>query len=72
MNEQHDGWSIMNAGAHDFGIVIMYTTLAEQKRQLAEAGFECEAVFESTRGEPVHDGDDTRDVSWFHYVARKR
>src|SRR5205807_632208 len=34
MNETHDSWSMMNAGAHNFGIVVMYTTLAEQKRQL--------------------------------------
>ncbi|HUR87743.1 MAG TPA: class I SAM-dependent methyltransferase [Ramlibacter sp.] len=71
LNESHDGWSIMNAGAHDFGIVVMYTALAEQKRQLREAGFECEVVFDSKRGQPVADGADTRDVFWFHYVARK-
>jgi SAM-dependent methyltransferase len=72
MNETHDGWSVMNAGAHNFGIVVMYTTLAEQKRQLLEAGFDCECVFDSTRGEPVQDGTPTRDVWWFHYVATKR
>ena len=38
---------------------------------MREAGFECEAVFDSTRGEPVADGADTRDAFWFHYVARK-
>ena len=61
----------MNAGAHNFGIVVMYTTMAETKRQLREAGFEVEAVFDSTRGERVADGADTRDVFWFHYIARK-
>jgi SAM-dependent methyltransferase len=71
MNETHDDWSIMNAGAHEFGIVVMYTTMAQTKRQLREAGFEVEAVFDSTRGERVADGADTRDVFWFHYVARK-
>ena len=40
LNESHDSWSVMNAGAHDFGIVVMYTSLAEQKRQLAACGFE--------------------------------
>ena len=71
LNESHEGWSIMNAGAHAFGIVVMYTTMAETKRQLREAGFEVEAVFDSTRGERVQDGADTSDVDWFHYVARK-
>ncbi|HEY8050313.1 MAG TPA: class I SAM-dependent methyltransferase, partial [Ramlibacter sp.] len=32
LNEEHDGWSMQNAGAHEFGILIMYTTLAEQQR----------------------------------------
>jgi SAM-dependent methyltransferase len=71
LNESHENWSIMNAGAHAFGIVVMYTTMAETKRQLREAGFEVEAVFDSKRGERVADGADTRDVEWFHYVARK-
>lgn len=71
MNETHEDWSVMNAGAHDFGIVVVYTALAEQKRQLRQAGFECEAVFDSQGGRRVADGDDTRDAWWFHYVARK-
>lgn len=71
MNETHDDWSIMNAGAHDFGIVVMYTTLAETKRQLRETGFEVEAVYDSTRGAVVEDGTDTRDMFWFHFIARK-
>jgi len=49
----------------------MYTTLAETKRQLRTAGFEVEAVFDSTRGEQVPEGAQTRDAFWFHYIARK-
>jgi SAM-dependent methyltransferase len=71
LNETHDSWSMMNAGAHDFGIVVMYTTMQEQLRQLREAGFECEAVFENARGERVEPGADARDSWWLHYVARK-
>lgn len=71
LNETHEDWSVMNAGAHEFGIVVVYTTLAGQKQQLREAGFECEAVFDNVRGQRLPDGADTRDVWWFHYVARK-
>ena len=71
LGEHHDGWALWNAGAHEFSILIMYTSLAEQKRQLRECGFECEAVFDSARGQPVPDGADTRDMFWFHFVARK-
>ena len=52
--------------------MVMYTTLAEQKRQLNAAGFETELVFENVRGMPVADDADVSGVWWFHYVARKR
>lgn len=71
LNETHEDWSVMNAGAHDFGIMVMYTTMAGQKRQLRDAGFECEIVFDNARGEPVPEHADTRNMWWFHYVARK-
>lgn len=72
LNETHEEWAIMNAGAHDFSIMVMYTTLAEQKRQLRAAGFEIEQVYDNVRGLPVADTDDVRGVWWFHHVARKR
>lgn len=71
INETHDGWSVMNAGAHEFSIVCVYTTMQEQMRQIREAGFECEAVFDNARGQRVQGGADTRDMWWLHYVARK-
>lgn len=71
LNETHDDWSIMNCGAHDFGIVVVYTTLAEQKRQLAAAGFDVELVLDNVAGRPVADDADTRAAWWFHYIARK-
>ena len=70
-DEWHPDWAIRNCAAHDFGIVVMYTTVAEQKRQLREAGFTPELVLDSTDGRPVADGADTRGIWWFHYVARK-
>jgi SAM-dependent methyltransferase len=71
LNETHEDWSVMNAGAHDFGIVVIYTTLAGQLAQIREAGFECEAVFDNVSGQAVPKGADTSDMWWFHYVARK-
>lgn len=71
LNETHDDWAIMNAGAHDFGIVVVYTTLAEQKRQLESAGFRTELVLDNVDGRPVADDEDTSRIWWFHYVARK-
>jgi SAM-dependent methyltransferase len=71
LNETHDEWSIMNAGAHDFGIVVVYTTLAEQKRQLKAAGFQVELVLDNVAGQPVYDYTDTHGMWWFNYIARK-
>ena len=63
LNETHDDWSIMNCGAHDFGIVVVYTTLAEQKRQLAAAGFDVELVLDNVAGylgRALHDQEAVR------------
>ncbi|RYY92955.1 MAG: methyltransferase domain-containing protein, partial [Comamonadaceae bacterium] len=70
-NELHDGWAVLNAGAHGFGLLVVYTSLAEQRRQLAAAGFRVEAVYDSTAGERVEGNGRHEDTWWFHYVARK-
>lgn len=68
LNEAHDQWAVLNCAAHDFGIV--YTTLAEKKRQLAAAGFKTEQMLGSIDGRPVTGEDDTRNA-WFHLIARQ-
>jgi SAM-dependent methyltransferase len=70
-NEEHEEWALRNCGAHDFGLLVVYTTLAEQRRQLQQAGFEVEAVFDSQHGKPVMPGQDTSGIWWFHSVARR-
>jgi SAM-dependent methyltransferase len=65
------GYSIANASAHDHGILIHYITLEHQLRQLESGGFSPgPLVFANVDGRPVSLGDDTRDVWWFHFVAR--
>jgi SAM-dependent methyltransferase len=70
-NRHFDGYTIANAAAHNFGIVIVYTSMAHQRRQLADVGFQVEHVFNSTDGAELSDGQDTSAVWWMHYVARK-
>ena len=70
-NENHQDWALRNCAAHDFSLLVVYTTVAEQQRQLRSAGFEVKVVFDSERGRAVPAGQDTRDVWWFHCVARK-
>lgn len=68
---ERDGYVVSNAAAHNFGLVILYTTIMEQKRQLADTGFKVEAVFDSEQGCAVSDTDDLSQVRWLHYLARK-
>jgi SAM-dependent methyltransferase len=71
LNRDYGGYSVSAAAAHNFGIVILYSTLAEQRRQLAEAGFSVEAVYENFGGDRVTEATDLSRVHWFHFVARK-
>lgn len=71
LRQQREGHVVSNAAAHNFGLLILYTTLPEQKRQLALTGFRTEAVFDSEQGRVVSDSDDLSQVRWLHYIARK-
>ncbi len=70
MTQAHDEWTVRNCAAHDFGIVIVYTTLAGQKRQLQDAGFVLDRVVGSSDGQSVTGDIDARNP-WFHYIVRK-
>ena len=70
LHRDGDGWSIRTAAAHNFGIVIVYTTLDEHLRQCAAAGLRVEAVFDND-GRRLTDKDDTSSAWWFHVVVRK-
>jgi SAM-dependent methyltransferase len=72
LGESHPEWAVANAAAHDFGIVIVYASLAEQRRQLEAAGFAVERVYDNLHGDPLDGQDDTTTPGWFHVVARKR
>lgn len=71
LHRDYPGYSIKTAGAHYFGIVIVYTTLPEQRRQLTSLGFEIDAVFGSCDGKRIAADKNTSDAFWFHFIARK-
>lgn len=71
LNRDFEGYSIMTAAAHNFGIVIVYTTLREQRRQLAEIGFESDVVFGSCEGDRIPDDAEKSDAWWLHFIAHK-
>ncbi|WP_341312381.1 class I SAM-dependent methyltransferase [Paraburkholderia sp. IMGN_8] len=71
LNHDYGSYALKTAAAHNFGIVIVYTTLAEQRRQLAEVGFQSDAVFGSCEGERIPDDVETSSAWWFHFIAHK-
>ncbi|MBN3758309.1 class I SAM-dependent methyltransferase [Paraburkholderia sp. Tr-20389] len=71
LHRDFDGYSIKTAAAHFFGIVIVYTTLRAQRRQLASLGYTIDAVFGSCEGNRISADAETSDAWWFHFIARK-
>ncbi|MDF3839477.1 class I SAM-dependent methyltransferase [Cupriavidus basilensis] len=70
-NQDFDGYAVHVCGAHNFGLVIQFTTLAHQLGELAKAGLVTERVLGNETGQAVRRGDDTREIKWFHFIARK-
>ncbi|ACD16129.1 class I SAM-dependent methyltransferase [Paraburkholderia phytofirmans] len=71
LNHDYGGYAVKTAAAHNFGIVIVYTTLREQRRQLAQVGLQIDAVFGSSGGERIPDDVEESDAWWFHFIAHK-
>ena len=69
LNKDGGDWGMSVVRAHDFGLVLHFTTLTGQTKALDEAGFDLAVAFEAEQGEPIMA---TTDTSYFHIVARKR
>jgi len=70
LRERGPGYAVAPLGAHAFGIVAHYTTLAHQLDELASAGFSRAAeVYASATGAPVAVGDDVSQIGYFHLIA---
>lgn len=67
----YGAYAVKTAAAHNFGIVIVYTTLREQRRQLAQVGLQSDAVFGSGEGNRIPDDVEDTDTWWFHFIAHK-
>jgi hypothetical protein len=71
LNREFDGYAIRVCAAHKFGMLITYTNMATQHRQLDEASLTTEIVFGKTGSRGLSVTDDVSRESWFHFVARK-
>jgi SAM-dependent methyltransferase len=71
LGEPEEDASGFHCDARVLAALGTYATLAEQKRQLRDAGLQTELVLDHLVGRPVEDGADTSAFAWLHYVARK-
>jgi SAM-dependent methyltransferase len=72
LNLEANDYAIMNASAHSHGILVHYTSLENELREIETAGFlPGTEVYENVKGTRVREGDDTHGVWWFHFLARK-
>jgi SAM-dependent methyltransferase len=67
-----DGWCIETLSAHDYRLLVHYTSLARELAELAEAGFASDPlVVDCSSGRPLAVVDDQRDVFWYQILAQK-
>lgn len=67
-----DGWAVAPFSAHDFSLLVHYTTMEAQCRALAQAGFGADPIFlENSHGTPVSAADPHETIEAFNVLARK-
>jgi len=67
-----DGWSVSPMSAHDYGLVVHYTSLAHQLTELERAGFKRDPeVFDDFEGKRVSAGKDRQEAFSFNILARR-
>jgi SAM-dependent methyltransferase len=71
LNERGENISVSTLSAHNFGVLAIFISVPEQVRQLEEAGFSVEAVYECVHGARVAPDRRETEAGCLHYVARK-
>jgi SAM-dependent methyltransferase len=71
LREAGDGWDISVLSAHDYGMVVHYTTLARQLTELAALGFTSGIDVFGSDGAPVGPRTELSRVGWFQILARR-
>jgi SAM-dependent methyltransferase len=67
-----EGWSVAAMSAHDYELIVHYTTLALQLAELERTGFQPGAViFDDRDGRRLSVNDDLREVFSFNIVATR-
>jgi SAM-dependent methyltransferase len=69
--ERGDGYAIAPLSAHHYALLVHYTTLERELRELFDEGFAGEVVFGNRSVRPLSVESDVSHVDWFHVVARR-
>jgi SAM-dependent methyltransferase len=65
-----ESWAIAPVEAHDFDLLIHFTTYEGACEELSSAGFALVDAFDAEHGRSVNSQSDTRDIRYFHFIAR--
>jgi SAM-dependent methyltransferase len=72
LQSRGQGWLVAPNAAHNYRLLVHYTSLASQIAALVTAGFGPDPViFENERGTRIAPHDDARNVVCFNVLARK-
>jgi SAM-dependent methyltransferase len=63
--------AVENLAAHNFALMVVFTSLHRQIREIHDAGFVVEAIFTPDGDRIPSDDPDNTDAPWHHFVARK-
>lgn len=70
--ERAAGYAIAPLRAHNYGVLVHFTSLSRQLDELRSAAFAHEVeVLDNVRGERISPDADVSHVAWFHIIARR-
>ncbi len=68
---EHEQWSIAALEAHDFSLLIHYSSIVGVREELRQADLNFDAAFDAEHGRVLSAGADLSEVRYFQIVARK-
>lgn len=69
--EDHGEWALAPLAAHDFTLLVHFTTLGAFRRELAAVGLDARLVLDAETGLPVSEGAEHDGADSFYAIARK-
>ncbi|MGI8510769.1 MAG: class I SAM-dependent methyltransferase [Gemmatimonadaceae bacterium] len=70
LNQHGENISVSTLSAHSFGVVAIFISVPEQVKQLHEAGFSVDVVYDCIHGQSVAPDQHDTEAGYLHYVAR--